>query len=161
MPSLSIMFNSATFKSACAYTLKLLVRREYCIHELQQKLATKYPYEVIEAVIADFIERNYINEQRYVDMIVRHYAGRGYGVRKIKYELTQKHVSLTLLDTYLQEHPCAWEEVACKQLQARYHTGQGWEYQDKQKALAFLLRRGFSTNEAISSLRRFLSLDKT
>lgn len=138
---------------AKAYVLKLLANREYSEKEIRDKLASRYDEDICNSVVESFLQQGFISNVRYSEMIIRHYVNRGYGISKIKFELMQKGVSAQLLQEYLENNEIDWVSKARMQLESHYNNIQDMDYLEKQKACAYLVRRGFTANEAIKALK--------
>jgi len=83
--------------------LNCLARREYTRDELYRKLL---PYteesDTLEDLLADFKERGWLSEQRYVEQVVHARSGR-YGSRYIAHELREKGVAEELIEQALPQ----------------------------------------------------------
>ena len=78
------MLNEETKKRA----LKMLERRDVSEKELADRLIEKgEPQEDAQAVVAWLTRLGVVDDVRYAGLIVRHYAAKGYGQRRIREEL--------------------------------------------------------------------------
>ena len=89
------------YKKAIAYSLFLLARREYSEKELRIKLTDKYNEEICQRVLDYLQANNYQSDERFTDMIVRSYASRGYGHKRILQELSRKGIYISNIDDYV------------------------------------------------------------
>ena len=83
--------------------LNCLARREYTRDELYRKLL---PYteesDALEDLLADFMARGWLSEQRFVEQVVHARSGR-YGSRYIAHELREKGVAEELIEQTLPQ----------------------------------------------------------
>ncbi len=133
---------------AYGYSLRLLARREYSEQELRQKLYTKYPDKnIVDEVISKLLEKNYLSNERYSEMIVRHYIGANCGPQKIRLELMKKGVDPDKQESFLnlsdQDYIQAAKEIALK----KYGDITVLDYKTKQKVMSFLYRKGFTIEQ--------------
>ncbi len=154
------------------YALAIIARREHSTTELRRKLAQKgYPKTEVAELLAQFTERNYLNDTRYAQARARTRAeGSKWGQGRIKQELAQngieKSTTAEALDVVSEHHD--WFAAATNLLRRRFpkplptwqDLDPGPNKQDalkdlqKEKArrLNFLLRRGFSMQQALHAL---------
>lgn len=83
--------------------LSLLSRREHSRHELFLKLKAHFAeFEAeIKTVLTMLEAKNYLTDQRFMEMLTRHRASQGYGPNYIRQEL--KSHQITLNEAYLHE----------------------------------------------------------
>lgn len=115
--------------------LNLLMRREHSIVELQQKLMLKEcPKHLVDAIIAECIEKNYLSLERFAEVFAKNQAQLGYGPKKVQYLLKQHQVPADLVSIALEET----DFVLAKETALR-KIGQ----KPEPKLKAALYRRGF------------------
>ncbi len=84
--------------------LNLLMRREHSIVELQQKLSLKEcPPELIDEIITECLEKNYLSLERFAEVFARNQAKLGYGPKKVQFLLKQHQVPLDVVSIALEE----------------------------------------------------------
>ncbi len=137
--------------------LRIIGSRPLSERELYDRLIEKGESEYhAAAVVARFIELGLINDAEYARMLVRHYAAKGYGLRRIRDELYRHKVSRELWDDALEEMP-ETDEALDKLLASRMR---GAPVSDKiavKKAADALMRRGYNWEEIRSALYRYES----
>ena len=101
-----------TLRSSAALALcknrgmELLSYRPMSAKELRDKLVQKgEAAENAEAAVDWLQSRGFLNDERYAGMVVRHYAGKGYGAGRIRQELQRRGISRELWEDALQEMP--------------------------------------------------------
>ena len=143
------MLNEETKKRA----LKMLERRDLSEKELTDRLIEKgEPQEDAQAVVAWLTRLGVVDDVRYAGLIVRHYAAKGYGQRRIREELYRRGIPRELWDEALEQMPQADEKLDAL-LQARLRGGQPGR-DELRKAAGALARRGFSHEESTAAIAR-------
>ena len=80
--------NDEFFASVYNKALDIISRREHSKHELKNKLLKKFDIpDLIDEVITKLIENNLINDSRYAQMYVLVRKRKGFGPKKIEFEL--------------------------------------------------------------------------
>ena len=103
--------------------LRLLARREHSMHEIRKKLADPAAESSdIEAAIAWLLEHDYLNQQRYAEMVVRHRAGLGYGPAWIKAHLQSQDIDEAMISAAFSAEPQDWSGIVN---QLRQSKGRG------------------------------------
>ena len=142
-------------ESAKKRALRLLERRDYSRKELILKLTEKgEPLADAEAVADRMMELGVINDERYSRMLVRHYAGKGYGTCRIKQELYRHGIHTDLWEEAMEEFP-SQEEIMDKLLRSKLRSSDP-DPKEIKKATDALLRRGFSWSEVSACKQRVL-----
>lgn len=141
------------FKNVQDYAIWLISCREYTVHKLRTKCLEKFPEdsEVIEKLINNFVQKEYLSDQRFAEHFTRAQIRMGQGRQKIFMKLLEKGVPKDLIESAL-ETGMTEEDVlgpAVKllnkksvQLKKKYPDLSDYEYQ--QKLTAYLAGRGYS-----------------
>ena len=125
------------------------VSRKILIDKLTEKGASP---EDAQEVADRLCELRVIDDSRFAGMVVRHYAGKGYGLRRIQEELYRRGIDRELWDNALEELP-EEDDSIYRQLCRRMRGENSPEAQ--KKAIAALQRRGFSWSEIRAALDRY------
>lgn len=135
--------------------LRLLTRREYSLWELKRRLAGRYTPAAVEAATERCVAEGWQSEARTAEMLLRHMLFEGYGPKKLYLEMQKRRLDRALLATL--DTP-DWEGCATEALRRRYGSGAErlQERAERQKALAFLYRRGFGSEQCLTALRTLL-----
>lgn len=106
-----------------------------------------------EAVADRLCELGLLNDGEYARAVVRHYGGKGYGVKKIREELYRRGVPRQ----YWEEALCEAEEPeSClDELVRRKLRGAEPTRENLKKASDYLARRGFGWEDISAALRRY------
>ena len=138
-----------------AKAIELLMRKPQSRKELGRKLAEwEASHEEAEAVCDRMEELGYLNEAEYAGRIVRHFAAKGFGERKLRDELYRRGVPRELWDEALEQieeedNASAIDAFLEKKLKGSHDP------KDIKKASDALARRGFSWPEISDALRRY------
>lgn len=134
--------------------LRLLEKRDYSCKTMLDKLTEKGASpEAAAEVVAWLREMRFLDDGRYAGLVARHYAARGYGVRRIQEELYRRGVPRELWDQALAELPEA-DDTVLRLLRQKLRGTPG-EKEDLQRAQGYLLRRGYSWEEIRSAMERY------
>lgn len=133
--------------------IELLMRKPQSRKELGRKLAEwEAAPEEAEAICDRMEELSYLNEPEYASRIVRHYAQKGFGARKIRDELYRRGIPRELWDeamAQIEDNSPAIDAFLEKKLKGSHDP------KDIKKASDALARRGFSWSEISDALRRY------
>jgi regulatory protein len=136
--------------------LRILGNRNYSKQEMQSRLISKgeTPENAAEAV-KWLVELGYINDYDYATLIVRHYSAKGYGVARIKSELSKRGIPRDLWDEKLTElDDSEMNDVAFAFLQKKLRGSN--DKDDLRRAKDALVRRGFSYDDARAAVSRYI-----
>lgn len=138
--------------SLLSRALKLLARREYSRHELQQRLSAHSDNaDEIEVVLDELTARGWQSDERYAQSLIRSKSPRQ-GRLKLTYQLEQQGIDPQHIHHWLPE-ACDEQQHAIAILQKKYpNAPQTW--QDKQKAARFLAQRGFDTDTVLHAIKQ-------
>lgn len=140
---------SAKTAAARICSTKLLSRGE-----LLQRLAEKGEDPACGEQAADRLEElGVLDDARYAAAVARHYAGRGYGRRKIEQELYRRRVPRALWPAALDGLEDSSETI--DRLVAQKLRGREPEPKELGRVQSFLLRRGFSWEQVREALERY------
>ncbi|MBP9722651.1 MAG: regulatory protein RecX [Gammaproteobacteria bacterium] len=149
--------DSESYRLAKSYILRLLVRREYSIHEIKNKLEQKgYEESVITAIVAEFQNNNWQSDTRCATMWLKNGVYLGHGPNKILAQMYSKGVSQEMANHILKnlelsiencDPSCFWQELAITVARKKFGENcQKNNFQIKAKIQRFLYNRGFETN---------------
>jgi len=131
----------------------LLARREHGVEELRAKLLLKgYNDQVLDEVLAELIQENYLSDERYVEMMFRYHFGRGQGPRKILNLIRQASIHDSVSQQAYREFEGDWFESAAKERQKRFGDW-GGDLKERARQTRFLTSRGFEYEHIESTFR--------
>lgn len=138
--------------------IELLSRKPQSRKELERKLAQWEASEEETAAICDRMEElGYLNDAAYAAQVVRHYAAKGFGERKLRDELYRRGVPRDLWDEALEqaEDPAgAIDDFVAKKL-----AGKIPDRKELKKVSDALARRGYSWSDISEALKRYETED--
>ena len=141
-------------EEARARALRLLEKRDYSRKMLLDKLTEKgAPEEAAAAVVDRLCELGLVDDARFAALVARHYAAKGYGLRRIREELYRRGIDRELWDDALAELPQTDDPVSRRFAQKL--RGTPGKADDIRRAQSFLLRRGYSWEEIRSAAERY------
>ena len=127
--------------------------------ELTRRLVRKGADEEDAGEAADWLEDiGAVNDREYAAMLVRHYAGKGYGRARIREEMYRRGVDRELWDQALEELPDQSETL--DRLIQKKCRGDLSDRREVRRVSDSLLRRGFSWSEVKDALRRYTELQE-
>ena len=133
--------------------LSLVEKRDYSRKMLLDKLTEKGASPEEAAEVADWlVSLGVIDDERYAGLVVRHYAGKGYGPRRIREELFRRGIDRELWDAAMEELPESGSTVY------RLLSGKlrgSCAPADMERACNYLLRRGYSREEVRSAMEHY------
>lgn len=122
--------------------------------ELLQKLHEKGEEAASSQLAADWLEElGILNDARYAASVVRHYAGRGYGRKKLEQELFRRKVPRECWAAAMQEADIP--EDTLQRLIEKRLRGKVPDQKELGRLQGFLLRRGFGWDEVREALEAF------
>jgi regulatory protein len=129
-----------------------LSRRDYSEAQLSQKLRQKGALpEQLSAVVAWCKAQEYLDESRFLSMLVRNRARQGYGYNYLLQECRAQKITAEQLNNCIQSLAIDWWALASVAYQKKYGDSSITDYKEKTKRMAFLQRRGF-TGEQIKAV---------
>lgn len=142
-------------EDAKARALKILERRDVSRKMLLDKLTEKGVADADAEEVADWLcGLGVVNDERFAGLIVRHYAAKGYGERRIREELYRRGIDRELRDAALEELTGSDERLD-RLLGAKLHGDTSPE--NLQRTQNYLLRRGYSWEDIREATERYLS----
>lgn len=137
--------------------LRLLSIRNHSLNELKQKLIKKkYSLDVIQKVIEDLINLNYLDDRKFADQFYYELLNKGFGPLKIKSEMIKRGIEIKIVDSLLQEYFNSDEEqtkVILKYLQKNKFSKKLKTAKEFQNVYNHLAGRGFSPSAILKSLK--------
>ena len=134
--------------------LRLLDKRDYSRGELLRKLLEKGTEEAAAAEVVDYLAGlGFVDDARYAPIVVRHYAAKGYGRRRVQQELQRREIPRALWEQAMEQMP-AQDDTVDRLLRGRL-KGTAPDSAALKKAADFLLRKGYGWDEIKGALARY------
>jgi len=136
--------------------LRILAKRSISEKEMLKKLTEKgESQENADETIKWLVEMGYINDFDYATLIVRHYAGKGYGIARIKDELYKRGIPRDYWDEKLADlDKSELKDTALEFLQKKLRGST--DKNDLRRAQDALVRRGYSYDDAKIAVNGYL-----
>jgi regulatory protein len=137
------------YRKALNTALRILTRRDHSKHELKQKLKVRgYAGNVINKVITECERFDYINDERTAQVFIRQLYRKGYGRKRIRFELSLKGLRDKNILAVLCQSISDADECQCAEKIFQKHIRRFDREKDiskrKDKIYRFLYGRGFS-----------------
>lgn len=130
--------------SAYERALGLLARREHSARELKSKLALRgFDADENAAALERLQSKDFQNDARFGEMLVRSRIEGGYGPRWIVAELRTHGIGEDKAAALVAAAEPDWPALVRRQLRRRYGAKPAATLAERSKRAAFLLRRGF------------------
>ena len=123
----------------------MLSRRDHSRLELARKLRQKGAVvEEIEPLLEELESFGYLDDERFCQNFIRYRSGKAWGLSRYRQELQSRGVNSDIVNRVLEETEDLNNGIQCEKLQRliRKEVSRG---KDKQKIVAAMLRRGFSS----------------
>ena len=128
-------------------SLDLLSRREHSRKEIKEKLLLRYENtEQINVVLEKLVSNNLINDSRFAEAYVLNRKRKGFGPKKIIFELISNGVKESIANEVV-EIEGGWIEAAKSAFKKKYKDDQNIETKEQLKQKTFLQNRGFGFKE--------------
>ena len=132
--------------------LEMLDRRDYSRAELQKKLTEKGVSAEEAAEAVEYLASlGFVDDRRYASLVLRQYAGKGYGSRRVRMELMRRGLDRNVIDDALTEMP-EQDDTLDRLLRQKLHGS--LERADIKKATDALVRKGYGYDEISAALHR-------
>ena len=139
--------NEEFFATVYNKALDIVSRREHSEKEIKNKLLEKFDApEIIEQVVLKLVENNLINDVRFAEMYVLIRKRKGFGPKKIQFELMARGIDDSISSLVITEEG-SWKEAALKAFNKKFKNGASQEFKERNKQKTFLQNRGFSFEE--------------
>ena len=135
------------FNAVYNKALDLLSRREHSSKEIREKLILRFDdIVIINSVITKLEENNLINDTRFAEAYVSSRKRKGFGPKKITFELLSKGVSESVANRIIDEEG-GWKRAAKLAFTKKFKNGLSSDVKNSLKQKSFLKNRGFGFKE--------------
>ena len=139
--------NDDAYKAIYNKALDIISRREHSQKELSDKLIKEFNIpELVDSVIHGLLEKDLLNDYRYSESYVVARKRKGFGPKKIGYELVSKGVNENIASEVIDAEG-GWNEAALKAFNKKFKAGISEDFKEQNKQKVFLQNRGFSFQE--------------
>lgn len=137
-------------KKALEKCMYICSQREYCIQDIEEKLAK---WEVNESehqeIIKTLLAEKYIDHKRYIPAFINDkFAFNHWGKIKIRFHLKQKRIEDTVIKTFLDAiDRTSYNEVIKEEINKKKRLVKGVnEFDKNQKIARYVISKGFEPN---------------
>lgn len=130
------------------YALRLLSKKDYLQSELKKKLVSRFgETENVERVIARLLTLGYLDDERFLGSFIRSKIKKGYGAYAIRQQLFEKGLEVNLEDIRekIKDDGYLNLKMLVREKYLKYKL-------DKEKTIAYFIRKGYSYSEIKSVL---------
>lgn len=144
-------------KRAKLRCMNLLQKRNYTRHQLEEKLEQGgYPSICVESALSYVESYGYIDDEKYADDYIL-YKLKTKSLKQIEMELKVKGIERETIQCALQkiqqtEYIRCEEELIKKLMKKRHYEVENSTWEERQKLLAFLYRKGFDASAIENTL---------
>ena len=150
----NVEFDPASVKAAKKRALWLLDKRDYSRAELISKLTEKgYEETAAESAVDRLAELGFVDDARYAPIVVRHYAAKGYGARRVQQELQRRGIPKDLWDAALEEMP-AQDDTVDQLLRSKLRGADPVDRAALKRATDALIRKGYGWDDISAAVER-------
>ena len=122
-------------------------RREHSKREIKDKLLKRFDEnDQINQVIEKLVSNNLVNNLRFAELYVISRKRKGFGPKKIAYELFTKGISESISQEIIKNEG-KWADSAKKVFMKKFKNGPSDNLKESIKQKIFLQNRGFSFKE--------------
>lgn len=133
--------------------LDWLGRRDYSRSEITRKLRRKFGEEVDVAVVLDWLEEHrFLDENRYLEVLIRSAIDRGHGLLRLRQDLRQRGIAAALIDQALSSLEVDWFAQARALRERRFGHKPVTDQKEKARQLRYLQYRGFTGEQCFHAL---------
>jgi len=148
----------AALKKARYLTLRFLTYRARSKNEVYDYLERKgFSEDVSAEVIKDMENYGYINDERFANDFIIYRKLRGFGLKRVRYELDMKGVNSQVIDQKIAELFNPEEDLErIKEILINRSAGKTCDKNDEKwlkREVSFLKRRGFQDNLIFKALK--------
>lgn len=133
--------------------LDWLGRRDYSRSEITRKLRRKFGEEVDVAAVLDWLEEHrFLDENRYLEVLIRSAIDRGHGLLRLRQDLRQRGIAAALIDQALSSLEVDWFAQARALRERRFGHKPVTDQKEKARQLRYLQYRGFTGEQCFHAL---------
>lgn len=147
----------SNFSKAKAKALDALSHRAMSTKELRDKLLEKgFDDSIADMTVDDLTDLGYLDDTAFAALYAEQAMdGKGWGKRKVKYELLQKGVDGAVINEVLEAFDAPPYERMAELLQMKYGSLDVSDRKQKERATRFLASRGYDFSDIGEALARW------
>ena len=113
--------------------------------EIRDKLHKRdFGEQEIDQTIIELQQGGWLSDERFAEAYIRMRQLKGFGPIRISIELSERGVTESIVDDYLQADDEGWQQTLEQQYLKKYKNKPIVDYNDRAKRIRFLQYRGFA-----------------
>ena len=137
------MYNQEEFDNAKTKVLKYILYKKRSENEIRTKFAPTIEENMLDDIIEELKENGYISDKKYVERVVAEYiALKNLSIKELKYKLSSKGISQSLIEDYISNNYDEIEEYERKS--AENIAVKKSVNMDEQDIKAYLIKKGYN-----------------
>jgi regulatory protein len=141
-------------KYAYSRTISYLAQRERSEKEVKNYLhSLRFHHTIIESTITKLLEQNYLNNDRFAELLTNDLIAKKKSSKEIYYKLLEKGISAELAHSTLQKCYPDNSQIITEVMEKAIRKYQN-HLKQKEKVIAYMFRKGFSYDEIVNNLNR-------
>ncbi len=144
------------FDSLLKYSLRILGKRDYTFFQIKEKLEKRCKNsKIVESVLEKLVKINALDDERYAKNFFEIKISRGWGPKKIKFELFKKGIPQKIIEKYEEVYTFDKREENLKKNIEKWIRIKGDIGNEKNfdRLYEHLYRLGFDSDEIIDILK--------
>lgn len=154
------IYQETVLRRAKQKAMQLLMRSDYSEYGLRQRLKNAfYPERAIDDTIAFLYSYHYLDDARYTE----HYMiskGNSCSYTELRQRLLRQGIDSSMIHSIYEKLNLEDEDVLSLQMQKKLAGRQELTVQEKNRIIAYFLRRGFSYHSVETCLAKLLSVSE-
>ena len=124
--------------------MRLLTRREHSRVELRIKLSQRgFTDHLVNPVLDDLEAQDFLSDKRFARSMISTRSQTGYGPNRIRYELTNRGVSLDVIRDAMEQAEIDWKQCSVELANKRFGSSPPEDFPEWAKRARYLEQRGF------------------
>ncbi len=146
----------SNLSKAKAKAFDIVSRKSVTEKQLREKLAEKgYDIDICDEVVRTLQEYNYINDADYAENFIEYAVSKGWGKKKISFELERRGVERAIVSDVLSTFEDSPEDRIYDILCVKFADADMSDYKQIQKIIRFFASRGFEFDSIKGAISRF------
>ena len=151
--------NEIVYKRARERALYLIEKKEKTENELRNKLKDGfYTDDIIDKVIEMLKSYGYIDDFDYAIRYIK-YKSESKSIKAIKNDLYLKKIDKDIIDRAVDELQCDERNLIFKLIEKKYKNIDLTNYQNKSKAIRYLMSKGFNYDDITSEIESYININ--
>lgn len=111
----------------------------------------------IDELIAQLVNEGLLSDHRYAEAYIHMRVSRGYGPLRIREELKERGVAISLIEQYLDDNAELWHEKLSLVWQKRFNETKPKDFLEYNRQMRFLQYRGFDVSQTKAFFKKMVA----